>query len=137
VDCYAGDGATAWPLAEGGIQVTAIELDREASAHASRRLAAPSVAVCARVEDALPEYLPADVVILNPPRTGVDARVCATLESASGGPPRLLVYVSCNPSTLARDLTRLPSYRVVRVQPYDMFPQTAHVETVCLLAPET
>lgn len=137
VDCYAGDGATAVPLAEGGIQVTAIELDREASAHASRRLRTPSSAVCARVEDALPSYLPADAVVLNPPRTGVDARVCAALESAATHDrPRLVAYVSCNPATLARDLTRLPSYRVARVQPYDMFPQTAHVETLCLLAPE-
>lgn len=136
VDCYAGDGATSVPLADGGAQVTAIELDRESSAHAARRLRAPSSAVCARVEDALPSYLPADAVILNPPRTGVDARVCAALEAATHDRPRLVAYVSCNPATLARDLARLPSYRVARVQPYDMFPQTAHVETLCLLAPE-
>jgi tRNA/tmRNA/rRNA uracil-C5-methylase (TrmA/RlmC/RlmD family) len=44
-----------------------------------------------------------------------------------------LIYVSCNPATLARDLTRLPSYRVVSAVGFDMFPQTAHVETVCEL----
>lgn len=146
IDCYAGDGATALPLAEAGIRVTAVELDRDASAHAARRLPPPSTSVCARVEDALPTLLPADVVILNPPRTGVDARVCAALEGAGSGMvapaaasprPRLVAYVSCNPATLARDLARLPSYRVMCVQPYDMFPQTAHVETLCLLAPES
>ncbi len=136
VDCYAGDGATALRLDEAGIRVTAIELDGEASAHASRRLSASSLAVCARVEAVLPRYLPADAVILNPPRTGVDAEVCAALEGGGGARPRLVAYVSCNPATLARDLTRLPSYRITQVQPYDMFPQTAHVETLCLLAPE-
>lgn len=136
VDCYAGDGATALPLAEAGVRVTAIELDREASAHAARRLPRGSLAVCARVEDALPLHLPADVVILNPPRAGVDARVCAALEDARGPRAPHVVYVSCNPATLARDLARLPSFRVLRVQPYDMFPQTAHVETLCVLTPE-
>lgn len=92
------------------------------------------MAVCARVEDVLGAHLPADVVILNPPRAGVDARVCAVLEGATPAPR--VVYVSCNPATLARDVARLPSYRVARIQSYDMFPQTAHVETVCLLVPE-
>lgn len=136
VDGYSGDGATAIPLASSGVRVIAIELDREASAHAARGLPAGSLAVCARVEEALPSYLPADVVILNPPRTGVDARVCAALEDARGPHAPRVIYVSCNPATLARDLTRLPSYRVAHVQPYDMFPQTAHVETLCVLTPE-
>jgi len=45
------------------------------------------------------------------------------------------VYISCDPATLARDLSRLPSYRVTSIQTFDMFPQTAHVETVCELIP--
>jgi len=47
-----------------------------------------------------------------------------------------LIYVSCDPATLARDLARLPSYRVRDALAFDMFPQTAHVETVCELVPE-
>jgi 23S rRNA (uracil1939-C5)-methyltransferase len=50
--------------------------------------------------------------------------------------PRAIIYVSCDPGTLARDLSRLPSYRLVAIRSYDMFPQTAHVETVCELVPE-
>jgi 23S rRNA (uracil1939-C5)-methyltransferase len=73
-------------------------------------------------------------VLLNPPRAGVDERVCAALESQSV-PPRALIYVSCNPATLARDLTRLPSYRIESLTGFDMFPQTAHVETVCEMVP--
>jgi 23S rRNA (uracil1939-C5)-methyltransferase len=72
-------------------------------------------------------------VILNPPRTGVDARVTEALEARSSTTPRL-IYVSCNPATLARDLSRLPSYRIESLRAFDMFPQTAHVETVCELS---
>jgi len=138
IDAYAGAGETAVQLAAGGIRVTAVELDREAATHAARRLTSPSAALCARVEDVIDALLPADVVILNPPRGGIEAHVARSLELAaqSGTMPRAIVYVSCNPATLARDVARLPSYRVERLQPYDMFPQTAHVETVCLLVPE-
>ncbi len=138
IDAYAGVGETAVALASRGAQVTAIELDGEAADHASRRLGPPSRVITARVEDVLASLLPAQAVILNPPRAGVDARVCAALEAqaASSGELAGVVYVSCNPATLARDVGRLPSFRVARVQPYDMFPQTAHVETLCLLVPE-
>lgn len=135
VDAYAGAGDTAVALAAGGVQVVAIELDAEAVAWAAGRLPAGSRAVAARVEDALAGALPADVVVLNPPRAGVDARVCAALEQAEPR-PRAVLYVSCNPATLARDLQRLPGYRVAAVTAFDMFPQTAHVETVCELVPE-
>jgi len=72
--------------------------------------------------------------VLNPPRAGIDARVAAALED--GPRPRLVLYVSCDPATLARDVARLASYRVGFVESYDMFPQTAHVETLCALVPE-
>ncbi len=138
IDAYAGVGDTAAQLSALGVRVEAIELDREAAEHAGRRLVLPSRVHCARVEDMLPSLLPADAVILNPPRAGVDARVSAALEAAAtrGAASRGGVSVSCNPATLARDVARLPSYRIAQVQPYDMFPQTAHVETVCLLVPE-
>jgi 23S rRNA (uracil1939-C5)-methyltransferase len=135
IDAYAGAGHTAISLSESGVAVTAIELDADASEWSSSRLADPSRAIRARVEDALPGLLPADLVILNPPRAGVDARVTATLE-AEAGHLRGVIYVSCDPATLARDLSRLPSYRIESLHAFDMFPQTAHVETVCELRPE-
>jgi 23S rRNA (uracil1939-C5)-methyltransferase len=134
IDAYAGAGHTAIALSDRGIRVTAIELDPDASSWSAGRLAAPSRAIRAKVEDALPGLLPADLVILNPPRAGVDSYVTATLE-AEVGHVHGVIYVSCNPATLARDLSRLPSYRIESLRAFDMFPQTAHVETVCELRP--
>lgn len=135
VDAYAGTGATTLPLATEGRTVVAIEWDRAAVEQLRERLTPPSSAVAGRVEDHLAAALPADVVMLNPPRSGVDAKVTAALESVPT-PPRALFYVSCDPATLARDLSRLTRYRLVDVRGYDMFPQTAHVETVCELVPD-
>jgi len=134
VDAYSGAGHIAIQLSQRGVVVTAIELDRDASRWAAERLPAPSRAIAAKVEDALPGVLPAQVVILNPPRAGVDPRVTSTLEREVGH-LQAVIYVSCNPATLARDLSRLPSYHIEAVQGFDMFPQTAHVETVCVLRP--
>ena len=135
VDAYAGAGGTAVPLAAGGATVVAIELDAEAVARFADRMRPPSRAVIGRVEDHLAEVLPADLVLLNPPRGGVDARVTEALQHVPS-PPSALIYVSCDPATLARDLSRMPRYRLAAVRAYDMFPQTAHVETVCELVPE-
>jgi 23S rRNA (uracil1939-C5)-methyltransferase len=135
VDAYAGTGATAIPLADEGREVVAIELDRGAVESLRDRLPAPSSAIAGRVEEHLAAVLPADVVLLNPPRAGVDARVTEALQNVSR-PPRAILYVSCDPATLARDLARLARYRLASVRAYDMFPQTAHVETVCELVPE-
>jgi 23S rRNA (uracil1939-C5)-methyltransferase len=134
VDAYAGTGVTATGIAGHGPRVTAIELDPEATAEASRHLGPPSRVVTGRVEEFLAATLPADVVIVNPPRAGLDARVTSLLEA--GPRPRCLLYMSCDPATLARDVMRLPAYRVTSVRAYDMFPQTAHVEVVTELVPE-
>jgi 23S rRNA (uracil1939-C5)-methyltransferase len=133
VDAYAGLGATAKLLADHGISVTAIESDEAAASFAASHLPAESRVIAGRVEDEIAAALPADVVILNPPRAGVDARVTAALEAQ---PTRRLLYMSCDAATLARDVSRLPAYRVESLRAYDMFPQTAHVEVVCALVPE-
>jgi 23S rRNA (uracil1939-C5)-methyltransferase len=72
-----------------------------------------------------------DVIITDPPRAGMDAPVVETILNAA---PDRIVYVSCNPATQARDLLLLDAkYRVVAVQPVDMFPHTHHVENVVVL----
>lgn len=133
VDAYCGTGETAVALSQRGMQVIGIERQPEAAALAAARLP-PGRVITARVEDALPSVLPADVVIVNPPRSGLSRQVTEIL-GRDNAASRIL-YVSCDPATLARDLSRLPSYRVGRVVCFDMFPQTAHLETVCELVRE-
>ena len=79
------------------------------------------------------EGLHPDVIVLDPPRKGCDE---ATLSAVVAMSPRRVVYVSCNPSTAARDAKWLETqgYRTEKVQPVDLFPRTKHVETVCLLS---
>jgi 23S rRNA (uracil1939-C5)-methyltransferase len=72
--------------------------------------------------------------VVNPPRSGCDEEVLTALAALA---PRAMLYVSCNPETLARDLDLLQrlGYRTEEVQPVDMFPQTPHVESVARLTP--
>jgi len=135
VDAYSGSGETAIAFAESGARVTAIELDSDSARWCARHLPEGSVSIRGRVEEALPKALPADAIVMNPPRAGIDSSVSEVLEHQASK-PRVIAYISCNPATLARDIARLPGYRVASVVPFDMFPQTAHVETVCELVPE-
>jgi 23S rRNA (uracil1939-C5)-methyltransferase len=134
IDAYAGSGDIAVGLATLGATVTAIEVDADAARVAASRLPAGSRAVASPVENALGKSLPADLVVLNPPRAGVAEEV-ARLLSDTEVKPKAIVYVSCNPATLARDIRRMPAYAIRSLRGFDMFPQTAHVETVCELIP--
>ena len=73
------------------------------------------------------------MIVVDPPRKGLEPAVIDTIALAS---PHRLVYVSCNPATLARDAALLSShgYEIRKIQPVDMFPYTSHVETVILLS---
>jgi 23S rRNA (uracil1939-C5)-methyltransferase len=88
----------------------------------------------AAVEDVLPQLsVEPDVVIIDPPRSGLHPRVVDALLDKK---PEKMVYVSCDPATLARDVRRLldGGYNLEEIQPFDMFPQTFHVETVVLMS---
>ncbi len=131
-DLYAGIGESTSVLAGRGATVESVESDRRAVALAEQR--GPSAGVtrhAGRVEDTLPRLRHPDLVITNPPRTGMEERAVAGLVAAA---PGRIAYVSCDPATLARDLTRLgEAYRITALRAFDLFPQTAHVETVTLL----
>lgn len=132
VDAYSGPGILARILARQGCLVTAIELDPQATDAAERDCPVGMDVRMGWVEELLPETLPADVVVVNPPRTGLDPLVTEALNEA---PVSRLVYVSCDPATLARDVKRLsPVYTVESVQGFDLFPQTALVETLITLS---
>ncbi len=159
LDLYAGAGLFALPLAMAGRLVTAVEESREAVAGAAAALRLNRVGearcrlVAARVEDALgipsrgrsssrsgggrrrPPAIGGswDAVVLDPPREGCPPGV---LDAVFGRlRPARVVYVSCSPEALGRDLARVgdAGYRFERVQPVDMFPHTEHVETVVVL----
>jgi 23S rRNA (uracil1939-C5)-methyltransferase len=85
----------------------------------------------ALVEQVVARLLPADAVVANPPRTGLAPEVSGALARQ---PPATLIYVSCDPATLARDLKRLGAAPDrLRLRCFDMFPQTSHVETLAVL----
>jgi 23S rRNA (uracil1939-C5)-methyltransferase len=128
-DLYAGIGETTAQLASGGAFVDSVELDRRAVNEAESR-GPDARRHVGRVEDLLDRLRPPNLVITNPPRTGMHERVTAQLERLR---PARLVYISCDPATLARDLQRLKGFRLALVHAFDLFPQTAHVETVAVL----
>jgi 23S rRNA (uracil1939-C5)-methyltransferase len=150
-DLYAGIGETTDRLHGTGATVESVELDRRAVEFAERRwrraLHDPDTSQrpepsgvtrhVGKVEDLLPSLRDPGAVIANPPRAGLPPQVTEALVSRR---PSRIAYISCDPATLARDLARLcpgagtsPAYRVAGIQSFDLFPQTAHVETVALL----
>jgi 23S rRNA (uracil1939-C5)-methyltransferase len=137
VDAYCGVGVFARLMAERAGRVIAIEESASAIRDARYNLRdAPNVAIIqGKVEDALPEMSERlDGLVIDPPRAGCQRVMLDAL--AARRVPRV-VYISCAPETLARDLRILcleaGAYRLVSVQPLDMFPQTAHIENIATL----
>ena len=136
IDAYCGAGAYGRALAAQGWTVRGIESDPSAAAQARADAEASSAGSFevdeGLVEDLLPSRLPADLLVLNPPRSGLHE---AVPNHVLERPPSRIVYVSCDPATLARDLKRLTDrYALNGVRSFDLFPQTAHVETVAELS---
>lgn len=141
LDLYAGSGGLSLALlAAGAARVHAVESVPAAIDAAQAAAAASGVqdrlsTEVARVEAALEDLRPedAEVVVLNPPRKGAGGEVMRRVFALD---PERVVYVSCNPDSLARDLEAAPDgWRLARVTPVDMFPHTRHVETVAVLEP--
>jgi 23S rRNA (uracil1939-C5)-methyltransferase len=132
IDLYSGVGAIAFALAARGAEVLGIErnpraaLAAAAAAPAGVRFVEGDAATLAHHGE------PADLVVVNPPRKGLDAATRAALLARR---PASIAYVSCDPATLARDLAEMcaAGYRVAWVQPYDLMPGAPPIETVVLL----
>ncbi|MGD8866536.1 MAG: class I SAM-dependent RNA methyltransferase [Gemmatimonadales bacterium] len=134
VDVYCGFGHRALRLAWAGAHVVGIDSDRHAIAMADAAAAesgAPARFVAAPAGRALARELSSQLVILNPPRRGIEKEV---VESLLRTPPGRIIYVSCDPATLARDLKALSgTFGITACRAFDMFPQTAQVESVVTL----
>ncbi len=137
-DLFAGVGLFSRVLARRFVRVTAVEANPAASADnrvALAKISAGHTAVTATTLEflrrAAVERERPELVVLDPPRAGAGLEVCALLVRLR---PRTIVYVSCDPATLARDLAALQgAYQVTALHVVDLFPQTAHQETVAVL----
>ena len=135
-DLYCGVGGFALHLARDRRRVVGVETSQEAVAAATAGAAAsgkgsPAVEFVAGDATALQPPGPApDLVVVNPPRRGIGPDLAAWLEASTAAH---LVYSSCHLGSLARDLAAMPSWRAVQARPFDMFPQTTHLETAVLL----
>lgn len=140
VDAYCGTGTISHFLAQKGRKVIGIEVVPEAVKDAEENAEMNGMSNLEFMQGKAEELLPhlvdkgmkPDVVVVDPPRRGCDI---ALLESIAKVKPERVVYVSCNPATLARDLRFLADrgYVVEKVQPVDLFPQSAHVECIIMM----
>jgi 23S rRNA (uracil1939-C5)-methyltransferase len=141
IDAYCGIGTISLFLARHARQIYGVEVVKEAIDDARRNAELNGIRnvqfEAGQAETVIPAWhrqgVRADVIVVDPPRKGCDGALLGTIVEMQ---PRRIVYVSCNPSTLARDLRILEDggYRTVAVQPVDMFPHTVHVESVsCLI----
>lgn len=138
-DLYSGIGITTILLAEKAKTVYGIDYSQASVEDAKENAKLNSVGnvefIQDHVESALPKLLlknaKPDIIVLDPPRSGMSDPV---LESILKVSPKQIVYISCNPSTLAKNISDLePKYRVKKIVPIDMFPQSASVESVTIL----
>ncbi|MRR53841.1 MAG: 23S rRNA (uracil(1939)-C(5))-methyltransferase RlmD [Deltaproteobacteria bacterium] len=143
VDVYCGVGGISLFLAGSAREILGIESVEAAVADAEKNARLNGIRNCQFEAGDAAELLSgiseegfaADIIVLNPPRKGCDEEV---LRSCAHLKPKRIIYVSCSPVTLARDLNILKGlgYRTSEIQPVDMFPQTTHVENVALLERE-
>ena len=142
IDLYCGIGTISLLAAKRAKHVLGIEVVpsaiENAKANAVKNGITNAEFICGAVEDIIPKLLTSEKqdftsLILDPPRKGADPKAIEAI--IASGIPRL-AYVSCNPATLARDCKLLSSagYTLEQIRPVDMFPETEHVETVCLLS---
>lgn len=140
IDAYCGIGTIGMIAAKTAGQVLGVEVNRDAVRDAVQNARLNGMKnirfVCADAGDFMLEMAEegesCDVLLMDPPRAGASE---AFLESAAALKPEKIVYISCNPETLARDIAFLEKrgYKTQKAQPVDMFPHTNHVECVCLL----
>ncbi|MEG1810114.1 MAG: 23S rRNA (uracil(1939)-C(5))-methyltransferase RlmD [Clostridia bacterium] len=143
LDVYCGIGSISLLLAARACSVTGIESVPEAIADARKNAMLNGITnaefVCGNAEDILPKFIengiPPDAIVVDPPRKGCDPKAIDAIIRCNA---QKLVYISCNPATLARDCKLLVEggFKLKYIQPVDMFPHSSHVEVVILLVKE-
>ena len=141
VDAYCGVGTFSLPLAAEGHHVVGLELHGASVALAQRNAQRNGLASrCRFVEGPVAQLLAGELargcdgVVVDPPRKGLEPEVLSALKQQ---PPATLLYLSCDPATLARDLGRLTqdhAFTIQRIIPLDFFPNTSHIETLAVLS---
>jgi 23S rRNA (uracil1939-C5)-methyltransferase len=131
IDGYCGIGERGRHVARNGGTAVGIELDPVAASAAKHEAPEGFRVLEGRIEDRFEEALPADVLLVNPPRSGLAETLPARIVAAD---VERVLYASCDPATLARDLARFGhSYHLTSVEAFDLFPQTSHVEVLAVL----
>ncbi len=134
INAYSGSGFLSGLLVRAGKEVIAIELGTAEHRAAEKLKEDNNLSALTNVHGDCAEALPLlsdyDAIIVDPPRAGCDERVCEAIKQSRA---KELIYISCNPATLIRDLSRLDTFKVDDITLFDMFPRTANFETLVKL----
>jgi len=136
MDLYSGTGTIAASLSDSAKEIIGIEIVESAVKDAEKNCRRNGISNCRFVLGDIRECLSEiseriDVMVIDPPRSGMHKDV---VKQVSEMAPKRIVYVSCNPATMARDLNMIKEqYAVLEIQPVDMFPHTYHIEAVARL----
>jgi 23S rRNA (uracil1939-C5)-methyltransferase len=142
IDLFAGVGGIGLHLARRGVRVLSVEVDREAVGQLRRAAERSNLPLTAHAGDAGMQRArdmlvalggPPDVVVVNPPRKGLSEGARELLVVLVELAPRVIIYVSCGPEALGRDLAALTGYEPDVIEPFDLMPGTAQIETVVRL----
>ena len=146
LELYCGVGSLTAYLADCAAEIDAVEEWGPAVRHLKGNMELNNISGVKVYQDSAENFMQKmmaakstgyDTIVLDPPRTGCDERVIEGIKHAS---PGSIIYISCNPATLARDVSRLISdgeYQLTEIEAFDMFPQTAHVESIARICKRT
>lgn len=135
LDLYCGTGTIGISLSKYAEKVIGIEENKDAVYSANENKKLNSIDniefICGKVEDNIDKLSDIDLIVVDPPRSGLDKKTISNILRIK---PEKIIYVSCDPMTLVRDLNNLiTTYSIDSITPVDMFPNTYHVESVCVL----
>ena len=134
LDLYCGVGSIGIYISDKVKSITGIEIINDAIKNAENNKKINNVNnikfICGKVEDNLDDINNIDTIIVDPPRVGLNKKAIDNIITIN---PNKIIYVSCNSTTLARDINYMKNYKLKNIKLFDMFPNTNHIESVCIL----